>query len=87
MMNRHKPRPSQSCRDTSGEWAVRNVCLGCDQRYRPWQGNRFFLEFMVCPKCGTDKEEFDRRVCRKKDGEWQDKGDEERVAKILMGKA
>lgn len=71
-------------RDTRGEWAVRYHCSGCDRRYRATFDNRFFLDFTVCSRCGTDKEEFKRGVCRLVDGEWQDREDAERVAKVLM---
>jgi len=72
-------------RSSLGEWAVRYRCPGCDRRYCASHDNRFFLAFTVCPKCGTDKEEFSRDVCRYVGGQWENRDDAEQVAKSLMG--
>ena len=72
-------------RSSLGEWAVRYHCPGCDRRYIAAHDNRFFLDFEVCRKCGTHKDEFSRDVCRYVGGQWENRDDAEQVAKTLMG--
>jgi hypothetical protein len=36
----------------------------CGEFYNAWRGNVFFLDFEVCPKCGTSKKKFEPVVVR-----------------------